>query len=80
MRLMRSNVASMLVIGAANSLILAAASLAQTPPCQQISADRFAWNFSFGNGFEGTNLVGNDLYVMVYYPGSTAVQQAPKPQ
>jgi hypothetical protein len=42
-------------------------------------AARFEWNFSFGNGFEGTNLVGNDLYVMVYYPQSTAVQPAPKP-
>jgi hypothetical protein len=41
-------------------------------------ADRFEWNFSFGNGFEGTNLVGNDLYVMVYYPGSS--QPALKPQ
>jgi hypothetical protein len=35
-------------------------------------AERFEWNFSFGNGFEGTNLVGNDLYVMVYYAGSPA--------
>jgi hypothetical protein len=34
-------------------------------------ADRFEWNFSFGNGFEGTNLVGNDLYVMVYFPESS---------
>jgi hypothetical protein len=33
-------------------------------------ADGFEWNFSFGNGFEGTNLLANDLYVMVYYPGS----------
>jgi len=33
-------------------------------------ADGFAWNFSFGNGFQGTNLVANHLYVMVYYPGA----------
>jgi hypothetical protein len=33
-------------------------------------ADGFAWNFSFGNGFQGTNLVGNNLFVMVYYPGT----------
>ena len=33
-------------------------------------SDGFEWNFSFGNGFEGTNLVANDLYVIVYYPGS----------
>jgi hypothetical protein len=30
-----------------------------------------AWSFSFGNGFLGTDLVQNDLYVMVYYPGPT---------
>jgi len=28
----------------------------------------FEWNFSFGNGFQGTNLVGNNLYVMVLLP------------
>jgi hypothetical protein len=33
-------------------------------------AEGFEWNFSFGNGFEGTNLLANDLYVIVYYPGS----------
>lgn len=31
-------------------------------------ASNFEWNFSFGNGFEGTNLVGNYLYVIVYFP------------
>ncbi len=35
-------------------------------------SDGFEWNFSFGNGFEGTNLLANNLYVMVYYPGSSA--------
>jgi hypothetical protein len=24
-------------------------------------ADGFEWNFSFGNGFQGTNLVGNNF-------------------
>jgi len=28
------------------------------------------WSFSFGNGFQGTDLTGNYLYVMVYFPGS----------
>lgn len=42
-------------------------------PCQANGpADRFEWNFSFGNGFEGTNLVANELYAMVYYPDSRA--------
>lgn len=36
----------------------------------------FAWNFSFGNGFQGTNLLTNYLYAMVYYPAS-ATQTAP---
>lgn len=35
-------------------------------------ADRFEWNFSFGNGFEGTNLVANELYVIAYYPDPSA--------
>src|SRR5579864_83994 len=35
-------------------------------------APNFEWNFSFGNGFQGTNLVGNALYVIVYYPGAPA--------
>jgi hypothetical protein len=40
-----------------------------TSRCQsQGPADGFEWNFSFGNGFEGTNLLENDLYVIVYYP------------
>jgi hypothetical protein len=44
-----------------------------TSPCQSNGpADGFEWNFSFGNGFEGTNLLANDLYVIVYYPGSSA--------
>jgi hypothetical protein len=50
-----------------------------TSPCQPNGpADNFEWNFSFGNGFQGTNLVGNDLFVMVYYP-ETSAQSAPKP-
>ncbi len=45
-------------------------------PCQTDGpADGFEWNFSFGNGFQGTNLLANDLYVIVYYPGSPT--QAP---
>lgn len=34
-------------------------------------ADGFEWNFAFGNGFQGTNLLVNDLSVIVYYPGSS---------
>jgi hypothetical protein len=40
-------------------------------PCQPNGpAEGFEWNFSFGNGFEGTNLLANDLYVIVYFPAT----------
>ena len=41
-------------------------------PCTGAPAPGFAWSFSFGNGFEGTDLIQNDLYVMVYYPAVVA--------
>jgi hypothetical protein len=31
-----------------------------------------SWSFSFGNGFQGTDIVKNNLYVMVYYPETAA--------
>ena len=30
----------------------------------------FEWSFSFGSGFEGTDLLANDLYVTAYFVGS----------
>jgi hypothetical protein len=49
-------------------------------PCQPNGpADGFEWNFSFGNGFQGTNLDQNDLYVMVYYPDASAGPPQPIP-
>lgn len=43
------------------------------PPCQSPPpAPGFAWSFSFGNGFEGTDVRANDLYVMVYFPEAPA--------
>jgi len=32
-------------------------------------APNFEWSFSFGSGFQGTDLLANDLYVTVYYAG-----------
>ena len=32
-------------------------------------APNFEWSFSFGSGFEGTDLLANDLYVTVYFVG-----------
>ena len=43
---------------------------ASTPCRTEGPATGFEWNFSFGNGFQGTNLQQNDLYVMVYFPGA----------
>jgi hypothetical protein len=33
-----------------------------------LPASGFSWSFSFGNGFQGTDVKRNDLYVAVYYP------------
>ena len=33
-----------------------------------VPAPNFEFSFSFGNGFQGTDLQINDLYVLVYYP------------
>jgi hypothetical protein len=42
---------------------------ATNPPCQAAPpAPGFEWSFSFGNGFEGTDLTANNLYAMVYWP------------
>jgi hypothetical protein len=32
------------------------------------AAPGFQWSFSFGNGFQGTDVIGNSLHVMVYSP------------
>ena len=38
-------------------------------PCEQTPpAPGFEWSFSFGAGFQGADLVKNNLYVMIYYP------------
>ena len=52
---------------------------AAQPPDRQTTCDYktppntgYEWSFSFGNGFQGTDVVGNHLYVMVYYYETTA--------
>jgi hypothetical protein len=39
----------------------------------------FQWNFSFGNGFQGTTHVGGQMYAMVYYPNLAPPPKPPKP-
>jgi hypothetical protein len=52
-------------------LYWACAGASASSPCRPDGpAQGFEWNFSLGNGFQGTNLGGNALYVMVYYPES----------
>lgn len=34
-----------------------------------LPAENFGWSFSFGNGFQGTTLGMNELYVLPYHPG-----------
>ena len=59
-------------------LYWACAGQSASSPCQPDGpGEGFEWNFSLGNGFQGTNLVGNALYVMVYYPDNSAAQLAP---
>jgi len=43
-------------------------------PCQgpPPPAGNQSWSFSFGNGFQGTDILANNLYVMVYYPQTPA--------
>jgi hypothetical protein len=36
---------------------------------QEPAAADFQFSFSLGSGFQGTDILENDLYVMVYYPG-----------
>ena len=35
-------------------------------------APNFEWSFSFGNGFQGTDILANDLYVTAYFVGPPA--------
>ena len=39
-------------------------------PCRSTGpANGFEWSFSLGNGFQGTDVLRNDLFVMVYFVG-----------
>ena len=44
--------------------------------CEKPVAPGFEGSFSFGNGFQGTDVVGNHLYVMVYRPEAPAAALA----
>jgi uncharacterized protein (TIGR03437 family) len=41
------------------------------------STSGFEWSFSFGNGFQGTDILANDLYVTAYFVGSRTSTSGP---
>src|SRR5258708_6676881 len=43
-------------------------------------APNFEWSYSFGSGFQGTDLLANNLYVTAYFVGSRAPATGPPPQ
>jgi len=47
-------------------------------PCKGVpNPHNQQWSFSFGNGFLGTDVMQNSLYVMVYHPGPTPLPPVP---
>ncbi len=55
---------------------------ATSPPCQTPTprVPTQEWSFSFGNGFQGTDLQVNDLYVMIYFPQTPAQALGGRPE
>jgi len=49
--------------------VLGVARIAPNGAMNYQTAVQWVAAFSFGNGFQGTDLMVNDLYVMVYFPG-----------
>jgi uncharacterized protein (TIGR03437 family) len=48
-------------------------------PCgSAVPATGFEWTFWFGNGFEGTDVLANDIYVTAYFPGSASAAMGPE--
>ena len=41
-------------------------------------APGFEWSFSFGNGFQGTDILANDLYVTAYFAGPATSTTGPE--
>jgi len=50
-----------------------------TEPCQSDTpVNNQEFSFSFGNGFEGTDVLANDLFVTAYFVGTAAVVSGPE--
>ncbi len=50
----------------------------QDPCSTTLPAPNFEWSFSFGSGFQGTDLFPNDLYVTAYFPGNRTSSPGPE--
>ncbi len=47
-------------------------------PCETVGpAANFEWSYSFGSGFQGTDLLANNLYVTAYFVGSRTSSTGP---
>ena len=46
--------------------------------CAYDAAPGFEWSFSFGNGFLGTDVLANDLYVTAYFVGDRTSTTGPE--
>jgi uncharacterized protein (TIGR03437 family) len=50
----------------------------QSPCSASVPSPNFEWSFSFGDGFLGTDLLGNDLYATAYYVGPASTSSGPR--
>jgi uncharacterized protein (TIGR03437 family) len=50
----------------------------QEPCSTDVPAPNFEWSYSFGSGFQGTDLMANDLYVAAYFVGSRPASSGPE--
>jgi uncharacterized protein (TIGR03437 family) len=50
----------------------------QEPCSTDLPAPNFEWSYSFGSGFQGTDLMANDLYVAAYFVGSRPSVSGPE--
>ncbi len=50
----------------------------QSPCTSDQPATNFEWSYSFGSGFQGTDLLANSLYVTAYFVGSRTANTGPE--
>jgi uncharacterized protein (TIGR03437 family) len=53
------------------------AAAVQSPCTSDGPAPNFEWSYSFGSGFQGTDLLANSLYVTAYFVGQRSVTAGP---